>query len=57
MIKEEQLAKVMTLKDILFKLETNQPFALTRWGDGEWYNIILENLKEPTVMVIYTTRT
>ena len=29
----------MTLKDILFKLETNQPFALTRWGDGEWYNI------------------
>jgi len=29
----------MTLKDIIYKIESNEPFALTRWGDGEWYNI------------------
>ena len=29
----------MTLEDILFKLETDTPFAFTRWGDGEWFNI------------------
>ena len=29
----------MKLEDYIEKLETSHPFALTRWGDGEWFNL------------------
>lgn len=29
----------MIYSEILNLIETNQPFAFTRWGDGEWFNI------------------
>jgi hypothetical protein len=27
------------LSDIVDKIENNIPFAFSRWGDGEWYNV------------------
>jgi hypothetical protein len=29
----------MTLNEIIKKIDKNEPFAFTRWGDGEWYNV------------------
>ena len=29
----------MTLNEIIKKINKNEPFAFTRWGDGEWYNV------------------
>lgn len=29
----------MNLNQIIKKINNHEPFAFTRWGDGEWYNI------------------
>jgi len=29
----------MKLENYIENLKTNNPFALTRWGDGEWFNL------------------
>jgi hypothetical protein len=30
---------INNLNDVISKIESNTPFAFTRWGDGEWYNL------------------
>ena len=30
---------INNLTDITYKLANKEPFAFSRWGDGEWYNV------------------
>ena len=38
--KQQQLsATIVTLNDLVYRIQNKIPFAFSRWGDGEWYNV------------------